>query len=143
MQKSKIGSAFAINFKVFYPIFILVAFVIIIIWISDKTRSCQGLDARDCVARTVGDALSSTITNKHSNYLTNGTPYTASDVVTGTQYSVGIIATTGTPRGEQVSAINPTTIRLNYRNKIFDWDYASSNGDTPAYITENRDSDFQ
>jgi len=98
MQKSKIGSALVLIFKVFYPIVILVILGIISIWFYERTSTCQGMDARVCIARTVGNALSSTIKNKHSDYLTNGTPYTASDVVAGTQYSGGIIATTGTPR---------------------------------------------
>jgi len=93
------------------------------------------------VARGVGSALKSTITNKHGSYLINGTEYTTSDVLANTQYFGGITATTGSPADGQIG-YSGNVIRLNYNNKIYEWDYIPCNGDTPAYITENVDSDF-
>jgi hypothetical protein len=93
------------------------------------------------VARGVGSALKSTITNKHGNYLINGTEYTTSDVLADTQYFGGITATTGSPADGQIG-YSGNVIRLNYKNKIYEWDYIPRNGDTPAYMVENTDSDF-
>ena len=95
----------------------------------------------ESTAMHIGRAMSSTITNKHSEYLISRTDYTVFDVVVHTQYFDGIKATTGTLPGDgQISADSPTTIRLNYKNKVFKWDYIPRNGDTPALITENVDS---
>ena len=87
-------------------------------------------------ARTTGACLSATIQSKHYYYLTNGIDYTLSDVLADTQYSNGIIATTGEPEELQVSAVTPMTIKLKYKGKIFTWKYTSRNGNTPAHITE-------
>ncbi len=92
-------------------------------------------------ARGVGSALKSTITNKHGNYLINGTEYTISDVLADTQYFGGITATTDSPADGQIG-YSGNVIRLNYKNKIYEWDYIPRNGDTPAYMVENSDSDF-
>ena len=93
------------------------------------------------VARGVGSALSSTITNKHANYLITGTtPYSAYDVVADTQYGGGITATTGEPKDRQISAVTPTTIKLNYKDKVFEWDYIPLNVDTAAFIRETGDN---
>ncbi len=95
-------------------------------------------------ARGVGSALSSTITNKHDNYLKDGTDYTASDVVADTKYTGGYIGgitvTTGEPEDGQISAVNPTTIKLFYKTRVFEWDYTPRNGDTIAHITETGDN---
>ena len=85
--------------------------------------------------------MKSTITNKHGNYLINGTEYTTSDVLADTQYFGGISATTGSPADGQIG-YSGNVIRLNYKNKIYEWDYIPRNGDTPAYMVENTDSDF-
>jgi hypothetical protein len=99
----------------------------------------RSIMTRISVARGVGSALSSTITNKHDNYLKDGTDYTASDVVADIYYVGGITATTGEPEDGYISAVNPTTIRLNYRKKIFEWDYTPRNGNTAAKIVESGD----
>jgi hypothetical protein len=90
-------------------------------------------------ARGVGSAMSATITDLHANYLKDGTDYTASDVVADTAYFGGITATTGEPEYGYISAVTPTTIKLNYRKKIFEWDYTPRNGDTAAKIVESED----
>ena len=95
----------------------------------------------ESTAMHIGRAMSSTITNKHSEYLINKTDYTVFDVVVDTQYFDGIKATTGTsPRDGQISADSPTTISLNYKNTVFKWDYIPRKGDTPAFLEENSDS---
>ena len=93
------------------------------------------------VAGRVCSALEKTITNKHDNYLINGTEYTTSDVLADTQYFGGITATTGSPADGQIG-YSGNVIILNYKNKIYEWDYIPCNGDTPAYMVENTDSDF-
>jgi hypothetical protein len=91
-------------------------------------------------ARGVGSAMSATITDLHANYLKDGTDYTASDVVADTPFSGGITATTGVPGDRQISAVSPTTIRLNFnKHKVFKWDYIPRNGDTAAKIVESVD----
>ena len=94
------------------------------------------------VVSGIGSALSSAITSKHAEYLKNGTPYTASDVVADTKYHFGITATTGAPRDWQISAVSPTTIRLNYKTEVFEWDYIPLNVDTGkrAYLSETGDN---
>ena len=90
-------------------------------------------------ARGVGSALSSTITDKHDNYLKDGTDYTASDIVADTVLTGGIKATTGEPEDWHISAVTPTTIKLNLKTIVFSWDYIPRNGDTAAKIVESGD----
>ncbi len=68
----------------------------------------------------VGSAISVSIQKEHSNYLINGTDYTASSAVVGTAFTNGIKATTGVPGNMEISAVSPTTIRSNYKNKIYE-----------------------
>ncbi len=91
-------------------------------------------------ARGIGAVISGTIQEKHDNYLKDGTDYTASDVVANTPFCGGITATTGVPGDGQISAVSPTTIRLNFnKHKVFKWDYIPRNGDTAANIVESGD----
>jgi hypothetical protein len=93
-------------------------------------------------ARGIGYTISATIQAEHSDYLINGTDYTASSAIAGTAFTGGIKATTGVPGDREISAVSPTTIRFNYENKIYEWDYIPRNGNIAAYMAENSDSDF-
>ncbi len=147
MQKSKIGSAFAINFKVFYPIVTLVVLVIIIIWISDRTRSCQGYGAAPLSsARGIGAAISATIQAKHSDYLINGDKYTLDDVLASTSFTGGITYTTtpnNTPAMREIcSNVSGDRICVNPYGEQYDWNWTPRVSKTPALITENPTSAF-
>jgi len=128
------GSALALFFKVFFAIAILGVILIVMVI---KFAGCDSSPLS--AARGVGSAMSSTITIKHANYLKDGTDYTASDVVADTQFSGGIKATMGEPEYGYISAVAPTTINLNYKKKIYEWDYTPRNGDTAAKIVESED----
>ncbi len=124
-------------------IIVVTVFIGIIIAVTVPPLLFPGLKstiAESTIARGIGSALSSTITNKHANCLITGTPYSASDVVAKTLYSGGITATTGEPEDGQISAVSPTSIRLHYKNKVYEWDYIPCNGDTAAYLRETGDN---
>ena len=88
MKKSTRGSAFARIFDVFLAIVILV----ILSAIAVPKFVNRGNSARLSTVRGVGSAISETIQAKHSDYLINGTDYTASSAIAGTAFTGGIKA---------------------------------------------------
>ncbi len=147
MQKSKIGSALVLIFKVFYPIVILVILGIISIWILDKTLSCKGYGgAKLSAARGIGAAIGCTIQAKHSDYLINGDKYTLDDVLASTALAGGITYNTtpnNTPAIREIcSNVAGDKICVNLNGEQFDWNWTVQVGKTPALITENPTSAF-
>jgi hypothetical protein len=123
-------------------IIVIVALGVISYKVSVKFLSLSECLGMHYPVRVVGSAINASIQTEHSDYLINGTDYTASSAVAGTSFTDGIKVTTGVPGEREISAVSPTTIRLNYKNKIYEWDYIPRNGKIAAYMVENTDSDF-
>ncbi len=128
--------------KLIISIIVIIAFGVISYKISVKFLSLSECRGMHFPVRGVGSAISASIQAKHSDYLINGTDYTASSAVAGTSFTDGIKVTTGVPGEREISAVSPTTIRFNFINKIYEWDYIPRNGNIAAYMVENTDSDF-
>ncbi len=122
-------------------IIVIVAILGVIAVTMPKFPHINKQDYRISAARGVGAAISATIQAEHSDYLNNGDKYTLDDVLASTTFTGGITATTGSPADGQIG-YSGNVIRLNYKNKIYEWDYIPRNSDTPAYMVENSDSDF-
>ena len=98
-----------------------------------------GDSAKLSAARGVGSSISATIQAEHSDYLINATVYTMGDVLSGTSFSGGIVHKTagGAPAvAGEVSAVDADTIAVNIKGDVFNWDWTTQTGDTPALIDE-------
>ncbi len=101
--------------------------------------------ARLSAARGVGSAMNGSIQSTHSQWLIAGADYTCANVLTATNFTGGInyVAGAGAPGlGEIREVTADTNIQLNLGGQIFEWDWATRNGDTAATLTEDSGSMF-
>ncbi len=146
MQKPTIGSALALILKVF-KVFCAIVILVVIAFAISYLVSFDGCgSAKLSTARAVGSTISTSIQAKHSDYLNNGNDYTLDNVLTDTILAYGIkyqATASNTPaNGEITSNVAGIAIILNYGKSNYVWDYTPRNGNTPALLTENLDSDF-
>lgn len=110
----------------FVPIFFVITYGIIVLVVMPKTVGLTD-DPRRSAARGVAGAMSTTIAEKHANYLKSGNDYTATNVVSDTQFVNGFA----------IPTVAGNVITWVGGNKTFTWTYTPRNGDKPAYFTED------